>query len=655
MTQHLSRLVAAAHRQPREGFIVSESNLSDRPWLGALLAASRLELAIAGDIPLRNALVSLGDANVVLVLVDAGTATGVRLKDFVDEKIGLVRSAAPNAGIVLIADAQINPRILPPRTWRIRPDTRLAELQAMVRAVQEAREDRVELARRWPRVSCAAPAPRPARPRLTARGALPNFNVKHPSMLVPIAQAALAQGTPVFCEISPQEALVCYQNSGTARDSKARVKQVLRQVREDVDFVRANTGCDIRLHLDHCDDPDLIVHALEVGFDSIMADGSARSLRANIQFTGEAMRRASAFQVPVEGEVGAIDPAGRRKSSKTMVADVREFIAASGVDYLGINLGQVHGTDYAFNRSRRALRDFADLELQHGAQDELSLLRACMEVDGELDTAGFAICSPERRQIHGIRERLVAGDCAAPADLFGQAYAEAAVASGCWIAEVEHRWHRHRLDLQARKRELYRQVTGEESGKHDKPGSKRFIDFNLLAEIHAMLREEKARIVLHGGSSIAYNDLSLLGRYGVARINFGSNPFISFLNALATRRVGDPARIRFDGPSGILRFLTEDAADWRDWLARPPAFLHAFQQELQRQYFVPLLGAGSPAARRPQAAPAERPASPAPAPAQDGARFSLYSTTAPRRAAAVAHPVPMPELFSLDAHRAVPT
>src|SRR5205807_380792 len=164
-----------------------------------------------------------------------------------------------------------------------------ADLRPMVEAVRANLADRVEAQRAWPPLREAARGAGEARRPAPPRRCVPNFNVRHPAMLVPIARVAAALGVPAFCEISPQEALTHHRGAIGGRDPGAAVGAVLEALRRHVDRVRAATGADLWLHLDHCDDPELISRALEAGFDSVMADGSDRPLALNIAFTRRAV------------------------------------------------------------------------------------------------------------------------------------------------------------------------------------------------------------------------------------------------------------------------------------------------------------------------------------------------------------------------------
>jgi fructose/tagatose bisphosphate aldolase len=345
------------------------------------------------------------------------------------------------------------------------------------------------------------------------------------------------------------------------------------------------------LHLDHCDDPGLIAHALDVGFDSIMADGSDRPLQLNLAFTRHAVQLGSRYGVPVEGEVGAIDPSGRRRTSRTELADVATYVRGTGVACLGVNVGQVHGSDYEYNRARRAIREIGDLDRLQRGGGAWALYEACSEMEAELAEGGVARAHDDRRRLHELRDRLV-DEMGGAEDLLAAAYEGADVAFCGLLARLEQGWHRRRTRMAARKRKLFGQVAGPDVGWSEGPSHRRFLDLHLLRGVSEVIEELGARVVLHGGSSIAFDDLRLLDRMGVARVNFGSAPFAAFLGALSAR---SPEGRPPDRPATlpeVLRFLDEHAADWPGWLAGGGPELEAFEEQLRRRYFLPLATTG---------------------------------------------------------------
>jgi ketose-bisphosphate aldolase len=119
-----------------------------------------------------------------------------------------------------------------------------------------------------------------------------------------------------------------------------------------------------RLHLDHVpvlDEDDLMVdyeaiirEAVQLGYGSVMVDGSRLSLEENIQATRKIVQMAHAAGVPVEGELGAVfgHEAGPPPPYEELFAtgkgftspeDAKRFVEETGVDWLSVAIGNVHG------------------------------------------------------------------------------------------------------------------------------------------------------------------------------------------------------------------------------------------------------------------------------------------------------------------------
>ncbi|MEM8611832.1 MAG: class II fructose-bisphosphate aldolase [Cyanobacteria bacterium P01_H01_bin.105] len=103
------------------------------------------------------------------------------------------------------------------------------------------------------------------------------------------------------------------------------------------------------VHLDHCDDPDIIKTALEAGVQSVLADGSKFSLQENLAFTREMTILAHAKGATVEAEIGRISgtedgmTVAEKEAKMTDPDQAKRFVAQSGVDFLAVTIGNVHG------------------------------------------------------------------------------------------------------------------------------------------------------------------------------------------------------------------------------------------------------------------------------------------------------------------------
>jgi fructose-bisphosphate aldolase class II len=104
----------------------------------------------------------------------------------------------------------------------------------------------------------------------------------------------------------------------------------------------SSVGC--VLHLDHVVSESLVDEALELGFTSVMFDGSALGDEENLARTYAVVQRCHAAGVGVEaelGEVGGKDGV-HAPGARTDPAAAARFVADSGVDALAVAVGSSH-------------------------------------------------------------------------------------------------------------------------------------------------------------------------------------------------------------------------------------------------------------------------------------------------------------------------
>ena len=118
------------------------------------------------------------------------------------------------------------------------------------------------------------------------------------------------------------------------------------------------------LHQDHGNSPETCQSAIELGFTSVMMDGSLMpdgktpsSFDYNVEATRRVVDAAHARGVTVEGEIGVLggieDGHGAGGTGLEHVTDpdqAVEFVERTGVDALAIAIGTSHGA-YKFNRA----------------------------------------------------------------------------------------------------------------------------------------------------------------------------------------------------------------------------------------------------------------------------------------------------------------
>ena len=95
-------------------------------------------------------------------------------------------------------------------------------------------------------------------------------------------------------------------------------------------------------HLDHASDFALCRQAIDSGFTSVMYDGSALPLQANIDRTAEIVAMAHRLGVSVEAELGYVGYDAGQVSRATDPDEAARFVLETGVDALAVSVGNTH-------------------------------------------------------------------------------------------------------------------------------------------------------------------------------------------------------------------------------------------------------------------------------------------------------------------------
>lgn len=103
----------------------------------------------------------------------------------------------------------------------------------------------------------------------------------------------------------------------------------------------------VAVHFDHGLTLEKIREALELGFTSVMIDGSRYPLGKNIRLTKEVIELARNYGAAVEAEIGCVGGSEDNKEDiairYTDVEEAVEFFNATRVDALAIAIGNAHG------------------------------------------------------------------------------------------------------------------------------------------------------------------------------------------------------------------------------------------------------------------------------------------------------------------------
>jgi ketose-bisphosphate aldolase len=140
----------------------------------------------------------------------------------------------------------------------------------------------------------------------------------------------------------------------------------------------------VRLHLDHIpvidednqkvDYISIIREAIELGYQSVMVDGSRLDLENNIAATRQVVELAHGADIPCEAELGAVlgheagplPPYEELFESGRGFTDVQEakrFVRETGCDWLSVAIGNVHGAVAGALKDKKKVE--AKLDVDH--------------------------------------------------------------------------------------------------------------------------------------------------------------------------------------------------------------------------------------------------------------------------------------------------
>ena len=167
--------------------------------------------------------------------------------------------------------------------------------------------------------------------------AVPAFNFNNLEQLQAIITASSKLKSPVILQVS----------KGARKYANATL---LRYLAEGAVAFAKELGChhpEIVLHLDHGDSFELCKNCVDMGFSSVMIDGSALPYDENVALTKQVVEYAHKFDVTVEGELGVLAGVEDEVSSDvchyTKPEEVIDFTSKTGVDSLAISIGTSHG------------------------------------------------------------------------------------------------------------------------------------------------------------------------------------------------------------------------------------------------------------------------------------------------------------------------
>jgi ketose-bisphosphate aldolase len=104
----------------------------------------------------------------------------------------------------------------------------------------------------------------------------------------------------------------------------------------------------VAIHLDHGESFERCMEMLQLGFTSIMYDGSSLQVEENARKTEEVAKVCRCFGVPLEAEIGELarlTDQGKQlgTSNITSPESVRQYLELCNPDMLAIGIGNAHG------------------------------------------------------------------------------------------------------------------------------------------------------------------------------------------------------------------------------------------------------------------------------------------------------------------------
>lgn len=198
---------------------------------------------------------------------------------------------------------------------------------------------------------------------------IPAYNVPHLPMMEPIVRAIRDTGSFGLVQVARLETVKFKAGS-------------FKAIRDQYELVKDEKHT--RLHLDHVpvidedgnhiDYVKEITECMELGYESVMVDGSRLPFAENVADTKKVVDAAKKFDVPVEGELGAVigHEAGPMPPYEELFSsgkgftdpdEARRFVEGTGLDWLSVAIGNFHGAVAPDRQSEKKIE--ARLNIDH--------------------------------------------------------------------------------------------------------------------------------------------------------------------------------------------------------------------------------------------------------------------------------------------------
>lgn len=162
------------------------------------------------------------------------------------------------------------------------------------------------------------------------------FNTVNVETTRAIIEAALEEQSPVIVQVT--EKTLDYAGG----------RAIFNFVKNTAEFYAADIP--IAIHLDHGKSFEVVERAIEIGFPSVMYDGSRKEYPDNLSMTQKIVAHAHERGVSVQGELGSVPYLGEVSMEDVAWDDymtdpeqAEEFVRTTGIDTLAVAIGNAHG------------------------------------------------------------------------------------------------------------------------------------------------------------------------------------------------------------------------------------------------------------------------------------------------------------------------
>lgn len=151
-------------------------------------------------------------------------------------------------------------------------------------------------------------------------------------------------------------------------------RMIYHIVKNDVEFYAPEIP--VGIHLDHGKSFELIQRVVEIGFTSVMYDGSRKKFADNLEITKKVVDFCKERGVDVQGELGSVPYLGETGTGEvdwdkymTDPEQAAAFVKETGINALAVAIGNAHG----FFKERE-VPDYARLEMIDKACEHMPLV-----------------------------------------------------------------------------------------------------------------------------------------------------------------------------------------------------------------------------------------------------------------------------------------